>query len=92
MITPFPKESPPLDGHLLGFVWSQWFNGLRAAINGTPGNSVPVKFADLPQPVAGMVFVVTDATVNTWGSVIAGGGALTVGAFYNGTNWTVCAK
>jgi hypothetical protein len=34
---------------------------------------------------------VTDSTVNTWGAVVAGGGGFTVGAFFNGTNWTVAA-
>jgi hypothetical protein len=92
MITPFPQLTAPLEGHLLSYPWGQWFTGLRAAINSTPGNSVPVTFANLPQPVTGMIAVVTDSTVNTWGAVVAGGGANLVGAFYNGTNWTVCAK
>lgn len=92
MLTPFPKDTPPLEGHLLHYIWSQWLTGLRTAVNGTPGNSTPVKFADLPMPVAGMLFVVTDSTVNTWGSVVTGGGALTVGVFYNGSQWTVMAK
>ena len=50
-----------------------------------------VAFASLPgSPVRGMQYVVTDATVNTWGAVVsAGGGTDVVLAWYNGTAWTV---
>jgi hypothetical protein len=55
------------------------------------GNAVT--FANLPAaPVEGMLCAVTDASVNTWGSIIAGGGANHVLAYYNGTNWTVAGK
>jgi hypothetical protein len=55
------------------------------------GNAVT--FANLPAaPVEGMVAWVTDSTVNTWGTVIVGGGANHVLACYNGTNWTVAGK
>jgi predicted phage tail protein len=40
-------------------------------------------------PSQGSLAVVTDSTVNTWGSTIAGGGTHTVLAFCDGTNWTV---
>lgn len=48
-------------------------------------------FASLPSaPVLGMLYVVTDSTVATWGSTIAGGGGNKVLAWYNGANhWTV---
>jgi len=46
-------------------------------------------YASLPTGVAGMTAYVTDSTVNTWGSTVAGGGANKVLAFFNGTNWTV---
>ncbi len=50
-------------------------------------------FAGLPTPVKGMLATVTDATVNTWGSlIVAGGGANNVLAFYNGANWTVAGR
>jgi hypothetical protein len=50
----------------------------------------PVAFAALPTPITrGTIACVSDSTVNTWGSVIAGGGTYAVLAFYNGTNWTV---
>ncbi len=55
------------------------------------GNAVT--FANLPAaPVEGMVCWVTDSTVNTWGTVIAGGGANHVLACFNGTAWTVAGK
>ena len=47
-------------------------------------------FAKLPAtPQVGMVFCITDSTVNTWGSTVAGGGSFTVLAWYNGTAWKV---
>lgn len=94
MLTPYPARSPVVDKvgrYVTQPHWSQWLTQLRNAVNNTPGNSVPVAFADLPTPVAGMIFVVTDSMVNTWGSVVTGGGGFTVGAFFNGTNWTVMA-
>jgi|SRR6516165_4491016 hypothetical protein len=90
--SPIPVKSPVLEGDKVSFTWAQWLVGVLNAIKVTPGNSLPVTVATLPTPVAGMLIVVTDSTVNTWGSVITGGGAFTVGAFYNGTNWTVAAK
>jgi hypothetical protein len=55
------------------------------------GNAVTV--ANLPAaPVEGMLCAVTDATLNTWGSVVAGGGANHVLAYYNGTAWTIAGK
>jgi hypothetical protein len=53
----------------------------------------PVTFAGLPAvPSEGMTAPITDSTVNTWGSVIAGGGTNHVLGYYNGTAWTVAAK
>jgi hypothetical protein len=48
-------------------------------------------FANLPgSPILGELVVVTDSTVNTWGTAITvGGGALFVLAWYNGAAWTV---
>ena len=91
MITPVPTHTPPLvqDHALVGDIWAQWFNGLRKGVNSTPGNTVPLPFANLPQPVLGQVAVVTDSTVNTWGAVVSGGGAFTVLAWWTGSQWTV---
>lgn len=53
---------------------------------------VPVlAYAALPAaPVVGQEAVVIDATVNTWGvAVTGGGGGFTVRVWYNGVNWTV---
>ena len=59
--------------------------GMRNPISGA-------LFGNLPSPAtAGAIAYVTDSTVNTWGSVVAGGGGNKVLAFYNGTNWTVFA-
>lgn len=49
-------------------------------------------FASLPTASSGMTACVSDSNVNTWGSTIAGGGANTVLAFYNGAAWTVAGK
>lgn len=52
-----------------------------------------ILFANLPaSPTAGMVRTITDSNTIVWGATIAGGGANTVLAFYDGTNWTVFAK
>ncbi len=49
-----------------------------------------VTFAKLPAaPQLGMVFCITDSTVNTWGSTVAGGGTNKVLAWYNGAAWKV---
>lgn len=53
----------------------------------------PVLFAGLPSsPSEGMTVPITDSNVNTWGSVIAGGGGFHVLGYWNGTAWTVAAK
>jgi len=92
-VTPAPTKEEVLDAkNLLKWRWVQWLVGLIAAVNQTPGNSTPVLFADLPVGVTGMLRVVTDSTVNTWGTaIVVGGGAFTVTAHYNGTQWTVSA-
>jgi hypothetical protein len=78
---------------MIGDIWSQWMNALRRAVNITPGNAVPVLFANLPTPVPGMLQVVTDSTTNVWGAAVTiGGGLLTVTVHWNGTAWTVAAK
>lgn len=50
----------------------------------------PVEFDKLPVPPRlGMIACVSDSTVSAWGGVIAGGGANTVLAFFDGANWVV---
>lgn len=45
--------------------------------------------ATLPAGTRGMRWYVTDATVTTFASTVAGGGANIVPVFYNGTNWII---
>lgn len=59
---------------------------------GSPLVGTPFVFSALPVGIEGMLAVVSDSSVNTWGTVIAGGGANRVLAYYNGTAWTVAAK
>lgn len=53
--------------------------------------AVPITFSQRPNPAStGMMVCFSDATVNTWGtSVTGGGGTNKVLSWYNGTNWTV---
>jgi hypothetical protein len=95
VITPVPTRSPIIGDtpeRLIDYVWAQWFTGLVKGVNATPGNSAAVPFAQLPQPTVGQIAVITDSAVNTWGSVITGGGGFTVAGLWNGTHWTVLAK
>ena len=56
-------------------------------------SGISVAFAELPSsPRLGMLRMVTDSNTATWGATVAAGGANTVLAFYNGTNWTVAGK
>jgi hypothetical protein len=75
-------------------LFAQSINALAEHVIGAIGfQHTPIAFADLPSsPQAGMVACVKDSTVNTWGTVVAGGGTLTVLAFYDGTAWTVMGK
>ena len=55
----------------------------------------PVAFVSAPACNSGnegSVQAITDSTVNTWGSAIAGGGGNHVLGYCDGTNWTVAAK
>lgn len=50
-------------------------------------------FANLPShPAEGQLRGITDSTTAVWGDVIAGGGALHVLGYFNGTAWTVAGK
>jgi len=75
-------------------LFAQSISGLADHLSNAIGiQCKPVTFANLPpSPAAGMVACVSDSSINTWGSTIAGGGTFNVLAFYNGTNWTVAAK
>lgn len=57
-----------------------------------PARARDYTFAALPAGETGMVATVTDSNTAVWGAAIAGGGANTVLAFYNGAAWTVAGK
>ena len=83
---PFRSEAVGKDARVTQIL-KQWFDRLVLLVNG-PAESYT--FATLPvQTAPGKVYVVTDSTVAAWGAVIAGGGANTVLAWWNGTAWTV---
>lgn len=55
-----------------------------------PKNGIAYTVAGLPStPTQGQREFVTDATVTTFASVVAGGGANVVPVFYNGTDWII---
>ena len=43
-------------------------------------------------PWVGQTVGITDATTNAFGDVVVGGGALTVLAWWNGSDWTVIGQ
>jgi hypothetical protein len=95
MITPVPTHTPPLAQvpNLVGDIWSQWLNGLRQAVNASPGQTGVQTFATLPSaPIVGQIAVVVDSATNTWGATVTGGGALTVAVIWMGPHWTVIGK
>lgn len=65
---------------------------VTGTLSATTLSTTAVAFASLPTGVTGMVATVNNSTTNTWGATIAGGGANTVLAFFNGTNWTVIGQ
>jgi hypothetical protein len=73
---------------------SFWYNGGTASWVPILLYPQSVAFASLPgSPVRGMQYVVTDATVNTWGAnVTVGGGADVVLVWWNSSNWVVIGK
>lgn len=84
-----------VDGATDAVVVGTGISGNTAAALAKQGQptAAAVTFANLPAaPVEGMLAVVSDASVNTWGTAIAGGGANRVLAYYNGAAWTVAAK
>lgn len=84
-----------VDGLTDAVVVGTGISGVTAATLSKLGQptAAAVVFSALPAaPVEGMLAVVSDASVATWGTAIAGGGANRVLAYYNGTAWTVAAK
>jgi hypothetical protein len=51
---------------------------------------IPSNATNLPNPATlGQRSFVTDATLNTFGSLVVGGGTFKVPVYYDGTNWYV---
>jgi hypothetical protein len=73
-----------LPGNSAGTTLGGSYNGLETTVE-----FVPTAFASLPTPISGMTAVISNSSTATWGATIAGGGATTVLAWYNGSNWTV---
>jgi hypothetical protein len=61
------------------------------ANSGTPAALTPIPTASLPTAVgnAGLQFLVTDSSVNTFYSIVTAGGSFGVPAYSDGTNWRV---
>jgi hypothetical protein len=60
-------------------------------------NEAPIigTYATLPAcspTIEGFRQTVTDSNTNTWGATVAAGGAYRIGAYCDGTNWTVYSK
>lgn len=69
--------------------------GIQGRSIATLTQSKAQAFASLPAcsgALEGTTASVTNSTTATWGDTITGGGANHVGAYCNGTNWTVAAK
>lgn len=79
----------PLAGH------PEWLREMAQSVNLTSAwvsNHVvtPGGFAALPvSPTLGALAVITDSNTNAWGAAIAGGGSITVLAWWNGAAWKV---
>jgi hypothetical protein len=59
-------------------------------VKATSVRGTAVTYANRPgTPVTGMIVAISDSSTATWGATITGGGANSVLAWYNGTNWTV---
>jgi hypothetical protein len=61
------------------------------ANGGTPAALTPIPTASLPTAAgnAGLQFLVTDSSVNTFYSIVTAGGSFGVPAYSDGTNWRV---
>jgi len=68
-----------------------YFNQIDKILGQLQAN-VPIAVADLPSAVTsgiGSRAFVTDSSVSTFGSTVAGGGATKVPVYSDGTNWKV---
>jgi Pectate lyase superfamily protein len=88
-------------GSSSGVVWLGSSSSHNSYVGGSlakfasPVQTTAVAFTSLPScgsSAEGEMRAVTDATANTWGSTITGGGSNHVLAYCDGTAWTVAAK
>lgn len=99
---PIPSSGQPItrvglptrNGALIDTTWYDFLKQFLAQFSAYAGlldGGVPV--ASLPAAgIPGRLAVVTDANATTWGSTVSGGGANTVLAWDNGSNWTIIGK
>jgi hypothetical protein len=86
-----PKEYDRRYSDQLNNVLRLYFNQLDNILGQLQAN-VPVKVADLPSAVTsgvGARAFVTNSSVSTFGSTVAGGGSTKVPVYSDGTNWKV---
>jgi hypothetical protein len=68
-------------------------NGTATTCTGTVGFTAFISVVPAcTSQLEGSFAAITDSTVNTWGTTIAGGGSNHVFGYCDGTNWTVAAK
>lgn len=95
------QQDAPTDHPMIGYggkpsiVWAVFFTLVSALLKRF---LLATTFANLPAANStvnnalvnrGKIAIVTDSTVNTFGAIVAGGGANVVLCWSNGTNWTV---
>jgi hypothetical protein len=85
------QESATLSGSITSIDADLSTVGAVTVAGGPLKIAFQVLFANLPAtPAFGMLAIITDSTVNTWGTPITvGGGTYTALSWYNGTDWTV---
>lgn len=84
-----PIASPPGQSFLDALqAISRGINAQTQVVQANPVKSYA--FAGLPSPASiGQLAIITNSTTAAWGTIIAGGGANRVLAWFNGSNWTV---
>lgn len=92
LVTYTPASYPKL-GNVSQFLTSEFGklrDSIKSLVSAQPRSST---FANLSgSPSVGDRAIVTDSTTVVWGATIAGGGANTVFAWWNGAHWTVMGK
>ena len=88
---PFPPDDYSREYHnQLNSVLRIYFNTLDNFVSQLQARKVVYTFLTLPtSPQTGDTAFVTDSSVNTFYSNVAGGGSYVVPVFYDGSNWKV---